>query len=383
MLISASASWSRKNPFPAALLTNRRLTGDYSAKDTRHYELSLAGSGLNYEAGDALGVVASNCLNLVQEIIYALHCTGEEPVLGVDGKTKTLREALWKDYAINRAPRQLVSELVEKAGASASFLRNLLTPERKVALDHYLQGLEIVDLLAEHRAARFEPEEFVQLLRRLVPRLYSISSSPHANPGQVHLTVATVRYETHGRLRKGVCSTFLAERVPVGGTVPVFFHSAKGFRLPEEGDAPIIMVGPGTGVAPFRAFLQERRVTGAKGGNWLFFGDQRESEDFLYRQEFEQLRADGTLTRLDTAFSRDQSQKVYVQHRMLENAAGIWQWLEEGAHLFVCGDAARMAQDVDAALHKIIETEGQKTPECASEYVQALQKAKRYKRDVY
>lgn len=364
-------------------MTNRRLTGDYSAKDTRHYELSLTGSGLIYEAGDALGVMPGNCLNLVQEIILALHCTGEEPVPGADGEIKTLREVLWKDYAINRASRQFVNALVEKAGNSASFLRNLLNPERAVALDHYLQGLEIIDLLVEYRLAHFEAGEFVSLLRRLVPRLYSISSSPRANPEQVHLTVATVRYETHGRLRKGVCSTFLAERVPVGGTVPVFFHTAKGFRLPEDGETPVIMVGPGTGVAPFRAFLQERKATGAKGKNWLFFGDQRESEDFLYRQEFERLRAEGTLTRLDTAFSRDQPQKVYVQHRMQENAAAIWQWLEEGAHLFVCGDAARMAQDVDAVLHKIIETEGRKTPECASEYVQALQKAKRYKRDVY
>ncbi|MEI6349539.1 MAG: sulfite reductase subunit alpha [Verrucomicrobiota bacterium] len=383
-MADTTSIWSRKNPFPARLLANRRLTGPYSAKDTRHYELSLEGSGLKYEVGDALGIFGSNCLNLVQEIICALHCTGDEMVPGASGEPKTLREALWKDYSITHAPKPFLAALAEKAGEAASFLHALLNPERQVALDHYLEGVEIIDLLVEHPSVHFEPGEFVKHLRKLLPRLYSISSSLMAYPEQVHLTVSTVRYESHGRLRKGVCSTFLAERVPVGGAVPIFFHVAKGFRLPEDPVTPIIMVGPGTGIAPFRAFLQQRKASGATGKNWLFFGAQRSSDDFLYLEEFEQHLAEGILTRLDTAFSRDRDEKVYVQHRMLENAAQIWKWIEEeGAHFFVCGDATRMAQNVDAALDHIIQTEGNKTPEQAAEYIEALEKAKRYKRDVY
>ena len=377
------SAWSRKNPFPARLLVNRRLTGPYSAKDTRHYELSLEGSSLHYEAGDSLAVIPSNCLNLVQEILDALHCTGDEPVPGADGGIKPLREALWKDYAITYPSRQFLTALAEAGGTATTFLRALLTPERKVALDHYLKGLEMVDLLVEHPSVRFEPTEFVKLLRKLLPRLYSICSSQKAHPEQVHMIVATVRYESHGRLRKGVCSTFLAERVPVGATLPVFFHTAKGFRMPEDGGIPLIMIGPGTGIAPFRAFLQDRKVTQACGRTWLFFGDQRSSDDFLYRDELESMRAEGVLTRIDTAFSRDNDAKVYVQDRMLENAGEIWRWLEEGAHFFVCGDATRMAQDVDAALHRIVETEGNKTSEEASRYIEEMENAKRYKRDVY
>ncbi|MEI6561884.1 MAG: sulfite reductase subunit alpha [Verrucomicrobiota bacterium] len=375
--------WSRKNPFPAKLLVNRGLSGMYSANDTRHYELSLADSGLSFEVGDAMGVVESNCLNLVQDILNALRCTGDELVTNGEGEPKRLRDALWKDCAITKPSPQFLHALVEKAGDSAPFLRGLLVPEQKEALEHYLDGLHIIDLLEEHPSACFTPEEFVKVLRKLTPRLYSVASSPKMHPGQVHLTVATVRYESKGRLRKGVCSTYLAERVAVGSLVPIFVHSAKGFRLPEDGNTPILMVGAGTGIAPFRAFLQERIATGAKGANWVFFGGQLEKEDFLYREEFEKMQADGVLTRLDTAFSRDQEEKIYVQHRMLENAAEIWKWLEQGAHFFVCGDAARMAKDVHAALRSIVETEGGKTPEEASQYLETMEKTKRYKRDVY
>jgi len=378
-----TSPWSRKNPYPARLLVNRGLSGPYSANDTRHYELSLADSGLTYEAGDAVGVVESNCLNLVQEILDASHFSGDELVPDGAGEPRKVRDALWKDYAITKASPQFLQALVEKAGDSAPFLRELLTPDQKGALEHYLEGLQIVDLLEEHPSACFTPEEFVKLLRKLVPRLYSIASSFKAHPGHVHLTVATVRYESKGRLRKGVCSTFLAERVAVGAIVPIFLHVAKGFRLPVDGNTPIIMVGAGTGIAPFRAFLQERVATGAKGGNWLFFGDQREKEDFLYRDELEKMKAEGVLTRLNTAFSRDQEEKVYVQHRMLENAAEIWKWLEQGADFFVCGDASRMAKDVHAALHYIIQTEGTKTAEEAAQYLESLERTKRYKRDVY
>ncbi len=223
--------------------------------------------------------------------------------------------------------------------------------------------------------------EFVSHLRKLNPRLYSISSSLKAFPDQVHLTIASVRYESFGRKRKGVCSTFLADRA--NGSVPVFVQVSHGFRLPQGGDTPIIMVGPGTGVAPFRAFLHERRAIGAKGRNWLFFGDQRASTDFLYREELEPMLGDGHLTRLSTAFSRDQAEKIYVQNRMLESGAELWAWLQDGAHFYVCGDASRMAKDVDAALHTVAETHGGLSKEAAAEFVSALKRNRRYQRDVY
>ena len=379
----ASPVYSRKKPFPSKLLVNRRLTLDGSEKDTRHFELSLEGSGLVYETGDSLGVVPANCPELVQEIIHALHANGDEIVPGNDGAPKALRQALLTDYQITQPSKQFIQAIVERGGEAASFLRELQDPLRKEDMEDYLWGMEYIDFLVSHQAAGFTAEEFVKLLRKLQPRLYSIASSQKAFPEAVHLTVAIVTYESHGRNRKGVTTTFLADRVDEATRVPVFVHSAKGFRLPEDWDTPIIMVGPGTGVAPFRSYLQERKATGAKGKNWLFFGEQRRKCDFLYGEEFEALRNEGVLTRLDTAFSRDQSKKIYVQHRMLENAAGIWQWLEEGAHFFVCGDAKRMSKDVDAALSTIIEKEGGKSPEQAAEYVENLKKTKRYKRDVY
>ena len=381
---NTASLYSRKNPFPASLLVNRRLTQDGSEKDTRHLELSLQGSGLTYEAGDSLGVFPTNCPDLVEELIHALHATGDEIVPANDGTTKPLRQALLTDYQITQPSKQFVQAFAERGGEECAPLFNeLLDPDRADDLAAYLWGLEYIDLLADHPSIRFSPEEFIKLLRKLQPRLYSIASSQRAYPDEVHLTIALVIYKTHGRTRKGVCSTYLAERVASGAPVPVFTHSAKGFRLPENGDTQIIMVGPGTGIAPFRAFLQERKATGARGRNWLFFGEQHAKTDFLYHDELKALEAEGVLTRLTTAFSRDQAHKIYVQHRMLENAAEIWQWLEEGAHFYVCGDAKRMAKDVDTALTIIVEKEGGKTHEQATEYVEALKKQKRYKRDVY
>ncbi|MDQ5979692.1 MAG: sulfite reductase flavoprotein alpha-component, partial [Verrucomicrobiota bacterium] len=240
----------------------------------------------------------------------------------------------------------------------------------------------VIDVLLA-APAKPAPADFVAKLKKLQPRLYSISSSPKAHPGQVHLTVGAVRYDKDGRSRKGVCSTFLAERGLAAGKVGVFVHSNKAFRPPANGDAPMIMVGPGTGIAPFRAFLEERRATGARGKNWLFFGDQKAASDFLYRDELAAMQTAGTLHRLDLAFSRDQAEKIYVQTRMLENAAELWAWLEAGAHFYVCGDASRMAKDVDLALHQVIEKAGGKSPEQAAAYVNALKAAKRYARDVY
>jgi sulfite reductase (NADPH) flavoprotein alpha-component len=228
-----------------------------------------------------------------------------------------------------------------------------------------------------------QPAEFVALLKKIAPRLYSISSSLKAHPDEVHLTVAAVRYDTHGRSRKGVASTFLADRVGEAGSVPVFIQPSHGFKPPAGGDTPMIMVGPGTGIAPFRAFLEERLATGAKGRNWLFFGDQKRATDFLYRDQLEGWLKNGHLTRLDLAFSRDQAEKIYVQSRMLEAAAELWSWLEAGAHFYVCGDASRMAKDVDAALHSVIEKAGGKSADEAKAYVDRLKSGKRYQRDVY
>ena len=382
--VQATAAYSRKNPFPSTLTVNRKLSQEGSEKDTRHFELDLAGSGLAYECGDSIGVFPKNDSALVSEILHALHATGDELVPGNDGSRKVLQAALIEDYQITQPSKQFIQAIVERGDGASDLLKDLLDPLRKHDLEAYLYGLEVIDFLAAHQSAHFTPEEFVKLLRKLQPRLYSIASSQKAHPEAVHLTIAVVKYETHGRKRKGVCSTFIAERVGESERVPVFVHTAKGFRLPEDGDTPIIMVGPGTGVAPFRAYLQDRKATGAKGKNWLFFGEQRRASDFLYEAEFAGFQKDGVLTRFDTAFSRDQVHKVYVQNRLLENAAEVWKWIDaQGAHFYVCGDASRMAKDVDAALQKIVETEGGKAPEEASAYLEELKKTKRYKRDVY
>jgi sulfite reductase (NADPH) flavoprotein alpha-component len=372
-------AFSRKNPFPAKLVTNRKLTGEGSAKETRHFEISLAGSGLVYEAGDALGVVPTNCPALVDDLLRALNCDGEEAVPAPDGGESSLRTALLRQYEISKIPPALLKTIAERS--SDKTLAELMVPEAKDALAHYLYGRETIDLLLDFASVSFKPAELVSHLRKLQPRLYSISSSLKAFPEQVHLTVAAVRYDAFGRPRKGVCSTFLADRA--SGPVPVFVHSSAAFRLPKSGDTPIIMVGPGTGVAPFRAFLHDRRTAGAKGENWLFFGEQRSATDFFYREELESMQADSHLSRLSLAFSRDQAEKVYVQNRMVEEGADLWAWLEEGAHFYVCGDASRMAKDVDAALHAVIERHGGRTPDAAADYVKKLKTDKRYQRDVY
>jgi sulfite reductase (NADPH) flavoprotein alpha-component len=377
----ALPDYSRSNPFPAPLLTNRRLNAPGSAKETRHFEFALEGSGMNYEAGDALGVFPTNCPELVREIIRALDCRPTDPVPGTDGRTVSLHEALLSHYDITKIPSPFLNAMGARTGDVE--LLKLTSPGVNGELAKFLWGREIIDLLLAFPAVKWAPEEFVKLLKKLQPRLYSISSSPKAHPGQVHLTTAIVRYESLGRARQGVCSTFLAERVAPGAAVPVFVHSNKTFRPPADSDAPMIMVGPGTGIAPFRAFLEERRAIGAKGRNWLFFGEQHKATDFLYRDELETLHRDGPLTRLDTAFSRDQAEKVYVQTRMLEHAREIFAWLEEGAHFYVCGDARRMAKDVDAALHEVILRGAGKTEEQTAEYVARLKSERRYQRDVY
>ena len=353
-----------------------------SEKETRHYEFSLADSGLRYEVGDSMGIFPQNNPKLVQELLDALHFSGDEQVENKEGETLSVREGLLKYYQITQPSKQFWEAMVEKS-RGASELGELLHPDRTNELEHYLWGLEIIDFLLDAPSIRFAPDEFVSKLRKLQPRLYSVGSSIKAYPEQVHLMIASVRYQSHGRKREGVASTYLADRVGQNEPVPMFVHVAKGFRLPEDPKTPIIMVGPGTGVAPFRAYLQERKTIGAPGKNWLFFGEQRSRFDFFYHDEFASLQADGVLTRFHTAFSRDQAHKVYVQHRLLENSKEVYAWLQEGAHFFVCGDAARMAKDVDVALLQIIEKEGAMSTEAAAEYIEALRKEKRYKRDVY
>ena len=371
--------YSRTNPFPGKLVVNRRLNPD-SEKDTRHLEVDLAGWGLSYTVGDSMAIYPSNDPELVEEIIKAIGAKGDEIVPGSKGTPLPLREALLRDYRITQVTPKFLKAIAQRA-SGAPLLNDLLHPDRKADLDSYLFGLEVIDFLLEHRSVRFTPEEFIGLLAKLQPRLYSIASSLKAFPDQVHFTVDIVRYESHGRERQGVCSSFLAERAN-DSPVPVFPTTSK-FRMPEDGNTPMIMVGPGTGIAPFRAFLQERKAVGARGKSWLFFGSQREKCDYFYQDEFAALKTEGYLTRIDCAFSRDQQHKVYVQHRMRENSAEIWKWLEEGAHFFVCGDAKRMAKDVDAVLRQIVEKEGGMDGEKANEYIEKMKTEKRYKRDVY
>ncbi len=385
IMSTATASvYSLKNPFPALHVTNVKLNGPGSKKETRHHEISLEGSGLNYLPGDALGLLASNCPDLAAQLLKALGAGADDPVPGKDGQPKPLLQALINDYAITFADRKFVEACIAKG---ASDLAPLVAPENAEKLKAYVSGKDeahdYVDILTEFPQVKFAPEEFVKLLRRMPPRLYSIASALSAHPGQVHLTVATVRYDIRGRARKGVASTFMADRWGEGKTAGIYMQNQqKHFSLPQDPNTPIIMVGPGTGIAPFRAFVADRVVSGAPGRNWLFFGEQKSSGDYFYKDEFEKHVAGGKLT-MTCAWSQDQAEKVYVQHKLLENAAEVWKWLQDGADFFVCGDKTRMAADVDKALHEIVSKQGGKTTEEATVYVEELKKSKRYKRDVY
>src|SRR5713226_4730294 len=322
---TSTSPYTRSNPFSGKLVVNRRLSGPESAKDTRHFEIDLTGWGLSFEVGDSMAVYPTNDPDLVEEIIRALGGKGDEPVEGPKGDT-TLGEALLRDCRITQTTPKFLKAITKRAN-SALLLKDLLELKRKEDLDRYLWGMEVIDFLNEHPSVKFSPEEFVGLLTKLQPRLYSVASSLRVHPEQVHLIVDVIRYESHGRVRKGVASSFLAERadkVPV----PVYPSSAKHFHLPEDPNTPIIMVGPGTGIAPFRAFLEERQARGAKGKNWLFFGDQKRATDFLYEEQIVDWQKSGLLTKLDLAFSRDQPEKVYVQDHLLQNASEAWRWLE-------------------------------------------------------
>ena len=375
----APGTYDRTNPFVARLLACTRLNVPGSEKDTRHVEISLKGSGMTYRPGDALGVFPENCPEEVQRLLQALGATGAEEITGWDDQPTSLREALHNDFTITRPSPDLI-DLLARAATDSGDRSELM---RLRDSDEGSDDLQILDLLRRFPSARPAPGDFIATLSPLAPRLYSISSSLSAYPEQVHLTVGIVRYtNSQGRPCAGVASTFLADRVRPGQRVRVFVQPSHRFALPAD-DKPIIMVGPGTGIAPFRAFLQERRITRAAGQSWLFFGDQRSQTDFLYRDELEQHLRDGSLTRLDTAFSRDQSAKVYVQHRMLERAAELWQWLQRGAYFYVCGDAKRMARDVDAALRQVVASAGGLSGDQTDAYIAELTRNGRYQRDVY
>jgi sulfite reductase (NADPH) flavoprotein alpha-component len=379
--VVAPAPNARTGAMPAALLSAVPLNGAGSAKDTRHIVFRLDGSGLDYQVGDSLGVHATNCPALVDALIDCLGGTRDLEVDCPDGSRRRLWDAFLAVCDIARPSDEAIEVLASRAQNHEE--ADLLQAMAEGYPGSGPEDADLLDLLVAFPSARPPLQELVSALGVLQPRLYSLASSPKATPGEAHLTVAAVRYRRRDRLRKGVASTFLAERAPPGDAVPVFVQASHGFRLPADGDLPLVMIGPGTGIAPFRAFLQERRSVGARGRNWLFFGDQHGATDFLYRDEVEGFVRDGLLTRLDTAFSRDQADKIYVQHRMRQNAAELWAWLQDGARVYVCGDATRMAKDVDTALTHIIAKQGRMEMAGAKAYLAQLARDQRYQRDVY
>jgi sulfite reductase (NADPH) flavoprotein alpha-component len=375
---SPSLTYDKKHPYPARVLRNLNLNQDGSAKETRHIEINLGQSGLVYEAGDALGIVPTNGRALVDAIIDATGLHEDAPTPLPDGSIAPLGEALRLHYDINRLAAPFVEACARLADSAT--LNQLVAD--KEAMKAYLNGRNILDPIKEANIRFPSTEQLIAPLKKLQPRVYSISSSPKAHPGEVHLTVGTVRWQAHGTERLGVCSNYIAS-LREDDRCRVFVQPNQSFRPPTESDTPMIMVGPGTGIAPFRAFIEERAALGHRGPNWLFFGDQKSACDFLYADELAFWQKKGVLTRLDTAFSRDQAQKVYVQDRMHENGAELYQWLEQGGHFYVCGDASRMAKDVDATLHTIIAEQSGKGADFAAQYVKSLRDSKRYVRDVY
>jgi sulfite reductase (NADPH) flavoprotein alpha-component len=385
---AVASTYSKDNPFPARITENRLLNKPGSAKETRHFIVSLQGSDLSYKAGDSLGVFPTNRPSEVGEVLQLLGATGDElvsPAMLKLAAPITLHEALSHRLALGGPAGKIVNTLAGKAtdAGEKAKLAELLKPESKEVLTQFLDEREYVDLLAEFPSAKLTPQEFVDHLRKLMPRLYSIASSSKVYPTEIHLTVAVVRYTTNHRERHGVCSTFLADRARVGETPTPVFVSNSHFGPPEDGSKDAIMVGPGTGIAPFRAFVQDRVASGATGRNWVFFGDQKSHTDFLYQEEWEKYLADGQLAHLSLAWSRDQGVKVYVQDKMRAQAAELWAWIKNGGYFFVCGDAKRMAKDVDQALHDIIAEQGGMPIEEAQAYVKQMKKDKRYQRDVY
>ncbi|MCM2580902.1 MULTISPECIES: assimilatory sulfite reductase (NADPH) flavoprotein subunit [Bacillus] len=379
---TGESSYSRTNPFRAEVLENLNLNGRGSNKETRHVELSLEGAGLTYEPGDSLGVYPENDPELVELLLKEMNWDPEEIVtLNKQGDVRPLKEALISHYEITVLTKPLLEQAAQLTGSEE--LRELLAPGNEENVKAYIEGRDLLDLVRDYGPFSVSAQQFVSILRKMPARLYSIASSLSANPDEVHLTIGAVRYDAHGRERKGVCSILCAERLQPGDTLPVYVQHNQNFKLPKDPETPIIMVGPGTGVAPFRSFMQEREETGAEGKAWMFFGDQHFVTDFLYQTEWQNWLKDGVLTKMDVAFSRDTEEKVYVQHRMLEQSAELFEWLQEGAAVYICGDEKHMAHDVHNTLLEIIEKEGNMSREEAEAYLADMQQQKRYQRDVY
>ncbi|WP_028783667.1 assimilatory sulfite reductase (NADPH) flavoprotein subunit [Thalassobacillus devorans] len=378
---SSAPVYSRKKPFDAEILENLNLNGRGSNKETRHLELDLESSNLMYEPGDSLGIFPQNDPVLVDQLMDALGWNPEESVqVDKQGEVRSVREALLSFFEITRLTKPLLEQAAELTGNKQ--LAALIEPEQKEELKEYLEGRDLLDLIKDYKL-QASPQEFVPILRKIPPRLYSIASSLKANPDEVHLTIGALRYDAHGRSRSGVCSVQCAERSQPGDALPVYIQHNPNFKLPENPDTPIIMIGAGTGVAPYRAFLEEREEIKAEGKTWLFFGEQHFRSDFLYQTEWQKWLKEGVLTRMDVAFSRDTEEKVYVQHRMLEKSKELYQWLVEGAVIYVCGDEKHMAHDVQNALLTILEQEGSMGKEEAEDYLSKMRQEKRYQRDVY
>lgn len=374
-----SSAYDKANPFPAPLLKKYNLNNDGSAKETFHAEISLEGSGLSYEAGDALGVIPRNAPDLIEAFLEATGLDRQE-VVAIDEDTSLPLETILSDKVDLRIVTKVVLTKYAKAAGNDELLEKCADREW---VKEYTWGRDWVDVVKDYPADGLGAGDFIAFLRPLAGRLYSIASSIAAHPNEVHLTVGAVRYEAFGREKKGVCSTFITDMWDEGATAGVYFHHNKNFKLPEDGSLPVIMIGPGTGIAPFRAFIEERLATGATGKNWLFFGDQHEATDFLYQSEWEAYLESGALSKLDVAFSRDQAEKIYVQDRLRENAAEVWEWISAGGYFYVCGDASRMAKDVNEALIDIAAEHGGMDEKEAAAYVKQMQKEKRYGRDVY
>ncbi|HWW63900.1 MAG TPA: assimilatory sulfite reductase (NADPH) flavoprotein subunit [Sphingomonadaceae bacterium] len=373
---AAASAYGKRNPFPATVIENMVLAGRGSTKETRHIEISIEDSGLQYEPGDALGIVSRNDPALVDSLLGALHMEGDAP-LTVKGHATTLAEALADRFEITTATQRFLDHWGELTSATESFSA-MSSAERA----EFLHGNHIIDIVRAFPLQGIDPQRFVDGLRPLQPRLYSIASSLAVVPDEVHLTVSPVRYALHGEPRSGVASGHLADRAPVDSQLQVYIQSNPHFRLPDD-DRPIIMIGAGTGVAPYRSFLQEREARGSNGRSWLFFGERNFRTDFLYQIEWQTWLKDDILTRMDVAFSRDHAEKVYVQHRISEQARDVYAWLEEGAHVYVCGDATHLAPDVHEALLNVVEEQASIQREAAEEYFRDLQRDGRYQRDVY
>lgn len=377
-VVQGKSTYSRKNPFTAEVLENINLNGRGSNKETYHIELGIEGANFSFEPGDSIGIQPENEESLVDALLTSLQFDGQEKVTVFD-ESLTVKEALQKKLEITVLSKPLLQK-ISTFTVHKDFSKLL---EDDTARKEYIYGRDLLDVIEDFAPFTWDAQQFVTLLRKIPARLYSIASSQKANSDEVHLTIGKVSYETNGRVRQGVCSGNIAERIQVGDTLSIYVHPNQNFRLPEQEDTPIIMIGAGTGIAPYRAFLEEREELGINSKSWLFFGDQHFMTDYLYQTDCQRWLASGTLSQMDVAFSRDTDKKVYVQHKIEEHAAAIYDWLEQGAVIYVCGDEKTMAADVDRTIHRLIEQQGQKTAEEAKAFVNELKQQKRYQRDVY